>query len=231
VPRRVTAPDSAEISRLSPVHVNWPSNAHFVERRIVERAAEQHGDDGADAQALGGRDVRRVQERLGRREREPVCWTCRRLDFARFTCPMPAASPGASRPLSVAGAASFADGRLAGGVAGTIPTAPACSRARGDVSSGVNPPERRASVSAATAEGRSARCYRAALAAAVPPSSGQRARSCSAAPAAAGRDAAEEYRRAAPLKFSGRKSVCGGDVQRRVEARRQRVCGRKPPEQ
>src|ERR1017187_7021433 len=74
-------------------------------------------------------------------------------------------------------------------------------------------------------------CYRAALAAAVPPSSGQRAWWSSPAPAAAGQDAAEEQRRAAPLKFSGRKSVCGGDVQRRVEARRQRVCGSEPPEQ
>src|ERR1022692_1044350 len=52
-----------------------------------------------------------------------------------------------------------------------------------------------------------------------------------AAPAAAGRDTGEEQRRAAPLKFSGRKSVCGGDVQRRVEARRKRVCGSEPPEQ
>src|ERR1017187_1518367 len=32
--------------------VNWPSNAHFVERRIVGRTAEQRGDDGAGARPL-----------------------------------------------------------------------------------------------------------------------------------------------------------------------------------
>src|ERR1035438_662875 len=51
-------------------------------------------------------------------------------------------------------------------------------------------------------------------------SSRGRCRQATPAPADTGRDAAEDQRRAAPLKFSGRKSVCGGDVQRRVEARR-----------
>jgi len=38
----------------------------------AQGAAEQHGDDGAVAQPLERRDVRRVQERLGLPERKPV---------------------------------------------------------------------------------------------------------------------------------------------------------------
>src|ERR1035441_3441765 len=132
---------------------------------------------------------------------------------------------------------------------------------RSDLASSVNPPEWRPSVSSATADRRSApprntarmartcsrfvvvmsgasawACLRVGQFAkpdadSTLRSSRGRCRRPIPAPAAAGRDAAEDQRRAAPLKFSGRKSVCGGDVQRRVEARRQRVCGSEPPEQ
>jgi hypothetical protein len=76
--------------------------------------------DGAVAQPLGGRDVRRLQERLA----------CRRvsqlpdltpIDFALFTQAMPAASSGARRPLSVAATASArGDARRAEGPASMI---------------------------------------------------------------------------------------------------------------
>jgi len=60
-------------------------------------AAEQDGDDGAVAQSLGRRDVRRVQERLGLPECEPVSGT--HPDglraFSRAGCQRPTPAPAA----------------------------------------------------------------------------------------------------------------------------------------
>jgi hypothetical protein len=58
-------------------------------RRPAQRTAEQHGEDGAVAQPLGGRDVRCVQERLPRVSQFPVRTS---MDFALFTRAMPAAN-------------------------------------------------------------------------------------------------------------------------------------------
>lgn len=76
---------------------------HF---RSAQAAAQQHGNDGTIAETAQRRHIGRVEQRLRLARRQPVPGSDADA-LALFTRAIPAASSGASRPLSAASAASF----------------------------------------------------------------------------------------------------------------------------
>ena len=144
-PRAGVQEDAAGLLLLSPVHVNWPSNAHFVERRIVGRTAEQRGDDGAGARPLKSSFQRSAISFQLSPERDALG----RPDTARHA--RRAENPQGARQSTVGDRRHYASRHYTH----TGPVVFACPAA--SVASGVNAPERRPSVNAASAHRRRAR--------------------------------------------------------------------------